>query len=66
MGASGVVLAVVLDRKPPQPARQSESATRKRALATAACGELEAAKGIAARDNFERHNWVRQGFRSSA
>jgi hypothetical protein len=65
-GASGVTLAVVLDRKPPQPARQSESAARKRVLATAARGELEAAKGMVARDNSRRHNWVRQGIRSPA
>jgi hypothetical protein len=65
-GASGVILAVVLDRKPPQPARQSESAARNTALATAARGEPEADRSVAIGDNSERHNWVRQGFRSSA
>ena len=65
-GASGVILAVVLDGKPPQPASQSESAARNTALATAVPGELEADRGLAARDNSEHHNWVRQGFRSSA
>lgn len=66
VGASGVVFAVVLDRKPPQPARQSESAAKRIVLETGARGEPEADRGLAARDNFQRPNWVRQGIRSPA
>jgi hypothetical protein len=65
-GASMVVLAAVPDCRPPQPARQSESAAKRIVLETGARGEPEADRGLAARDNFQRPNWVRQGIRSPA
>ena len=65
-GACGVVLAVVPDCRPPQPAKKSEMAAMTAVLETAARSERRAGGGFAITDKFRLPDWVSQGIRSHA